>query len=78
MSESAVMSDFCNQIKAFIKANGMTVSAAAEKAGIDPGNFSRILNGKERVTLDRAERIANALGATLSVKIKKSQKISAA
>lgn len=56
----------------------MTPSAAAELAGIDPGNFSRILNGKERVTLDRAERIANALGATLSVKIKKSQKISAA
>jgi transcriptional regulator with XRE-family HTH domain len=78
MSESVAMSDFCKQIKAFIEASGMTVSAAAEAAGIDPGNFSRILNGKERVTLDRAERIANALGATLSVKIKKSQKISAA
>ena len=78
MSESVAMSDFCTQIKAFIKASGMTVSAAAEMAGIDPGNFSRILNGKERVTLDRAERIANALGATLSVKVKKSQKISAA
>jgi len=78
MTESVAMNDFCKQIKDFIKANGMTVSAAAEAAGIDPGNFSRILNGKERVTLDRAERIANALGATLSVKLKKSQKISAA
>jgi transcriptional regulator with XRE-family HTH domain len=47
-------------------------------AGIDPGNFSRILNGKEGVTLERAERIANALGATLSIKVKKSEKISAA
>lgn len=78
MSESAAMNDFCSQIKAFIEASGMTISAAAKQAGIDPGNFSRILNGKERVTLDRAERIANSLGATLSVKVKKSQKISAA
>lgn len=78
MSESIAMSEFCQQIKAFIDASGMTVCAAAEMAGIDPGNFSRILNGKERVTIDRAERIANALGATLTVKIKKSQKISAA
>jgi len=78
MSESSVMSDFCTEIKSFIKASGMTVSAAAEMAGIDPGNFSRILNGKERVTLDRAERIANALGATLSVKVKKYREIYAA
>lgn len=78
MSESVVMTEFCTQIRAFIKASGMTVSAAAEQAGIDPGNFSRILNGKEKVTLERAERIANALGATLSVKIKKTHKISAA
>lgn len=78
MSESALMTEFCEQIKAFIKSHGMTLAQAAEVAGIDPGNFSRILNGKERVTLDRAERIATALGATLSIKLKKSQKISAA
>lgn len=78
MSESTLMSDFCEQIKAFIKSNGMTLAQAAEVAGVDPGNFSRILNGKERVTLDRAERIATALGATLSIKLKKTQKISAA
>lgn len=78
MSDSAAMSDFCKQIRKFIKASGMTVSAAAEAAGIDPGNFSRILNGKERVTIDRAERIATALGATFSVKVKKLQKSSAA
>jgi transcriptional regulator with XRE-family HTH domain len=78
MSESVAMSEFCTQIRALIKASGLTVSAAAEKAGIDPGNFSRILNGKEKVTLERAERIANAFGATLSVKLKKIQRISAA
>jgi len=78
MSESVAMSEFCTQIRALIKASGLTVSAAAEQAGIDPGNFSRILNGKEKVTLERAERIANAFGATLSVKLKKIQRISAA
>jgi transcriptional regulator with XRE-family HTH domain len=78
MSESSIMSDFCKQIKRFIEANGMTPCVAAKLAGIDPGNFSRILNGKEGVTLERAERIANALGATLSIKVKKSEKISAA
>jgi len=78
MSESTLMTEFCEQIKAFIKSHGMTMKDAAEAVGIDPGNLSRILSGKERVTLDRAERIATALGATLSIKLKKSQKISAA
>jgi transcriptional regulator with XRE-family HTH domain len=78
MSESAVMSEFCKQLKAFIESTGMTVSAAADAAGIDKGNFSRILNGKERVTLDRAERIANALGAEVSIKVVKLRKMSAA
>lgn len=78
MTESALMTEFCEQIKAFIKSHGMTLKQAADTVGIDAGNFSRILNGKERVTLDRAERIATALGATLSIKLKKSQKISAA
>lgn len=78
MTESAAMNQFSEQIKALIAQRGMTLTAAAAVIGIDRGNLSRILNGKEGVTLDRAERIANALGATFCIKVKKSGKISAA
>lgn len=78
MQESDSMKQFAEQIKAIIEAQGITLTAAAALIGMDRGNLSRILNGKERVTLDRAERIANALGATICVKVKKTQKISAA
>lgn len=78
MSKSAAMNEFAKQIRALIEERGLTLSAAAAEIGMDRGNLSRILNGKERVTLDRAERIANALGATLCVNLKKVAKISAA
>jgi transcriptional regulator with XRE-family HTH domain len=78
MSESVAMNDFCDQLKKLIEASGMTVCAAAQSVGLDPGNLSRILNGKERVTIERAEKIANAFGGTLSIKLKKRNKISAA
>jgi plasmid maintenance system antidote protein VapI len=72
------MNDFCEQLRQLIDATGLTVSKAAESVGIDPGNLSRILNGKERVTLDRAEKLASLFGGTISIKVRKKQKISAA
>jgi plasmid maintenance system antidote protein VapI len=75
---NAAMSDFTQQLREMMSEKGLTITAAAKLIGIDRGNLSRILNGKERVTLDRAERIVNQLGATLSVKVKKTRKISAA
>jgi len=74
MTESAIMNEFCEQLKAFIESTGMGMTAAAHAAGIDKGNLSRILNGKEGVTLERAERIATALGARVSIKVEKIQK----
>ena len=41
---------------------GFRLRDAAVEIGMAPGNLSKILNGKERVTFDRAERIANRLG----------------
>lgn len=72
------MNDFCQQLRKLIESSGLTISRAAEQAGMDPGNLSRILNGKERVTLDRAEKIANLFGGTLCVKLRKKDKIAAA
>ncbi len=78
MTESTIMTQFAEQIREMMAEQKLTLTAASRIIGIDRGNLSRILNGKERVTLDRAERIANALGATLCVKLKKVSKISAA
>lgn len=78
MAESTIMTQFAEQIREMMAEQKLTLTAASRIIGIDRGNLSRILNGKERVTLDRAERIANALGATLCVKLKKVTKISAA
>ena len=52
----------------------MTLSAAATMAGMDHGNFSKIVNGKENLTLERAERIANALGVELCIKVREKRK----
>lgn len=78
MSKCDTMTEFAKQINDLIAESGLTMSAAAKVIGMDHGNLSRILNGKEGLTLERAERIANRLGATLSVKVKKKAKISAA
>lgn len=72
------MNQFSEQLKRIIEDAGLTMQAASVVIGIDKGNLSRIVNGKEGVTLERAERIANALGATISVKITKSKKMSVA
>ena len=78
MHNYTAMNQFSEQLKSIIEDAGLTMQAASVMIGIDKGNLSRIVNGKEGVTLERAERIANALGATISVKIKKSKKMSVA
>lgn len=78
MAESDAMNQFAQQIREIIEQQGLTLTAAAQAIGMDRGNLSRILSGKEGVTLDRAERIANAFGGTLCVKVEKLTKNSAA
>jgi transcriptional regulator with XRE-family HTH domain len=45
--------------------------AIAEESGTDPGQLSRILNGKENVPLWRACRIAEAAGTSLTAILSK-------
>lgn len=45
---------------------GLTITELAAAAEVDRPNMSRILAGKEKVTIERAERIANALEIHLS------------
>ena len=78
MQNYTAMNQFAEQLRTIIDEAGLTMQAASVMIGIDKGNLSRIVNGKEGVTIERAERIANALGATISVKIKKTKKMSVA
>lgn len=73
MSNYSAMDQFILAIQQIIADSGLSLRDAAVEIGMAPGNLSKILNGKERVTFDRAERIANRLGATLSVDVKKNK-----
>lgn len=66
MAQSVAMNIFCNNVRAALDANDMTVTALAAATGIDRSNLSRILHGKEGITLDRAGIIAEAIGVSLS------------
>lgn len=46
---------------------GMTRSALAKAAGTYPANITRIFQGTEDLTLERAERLANAVDTNLFV-----------
>jgi DNA-binding Xre family transcriptional regulator len=61
MAKSHPMDDFCKNIRTVLAARDMTMTELAHRCGIDKSNLSKILLGKERVTLDRAAVIADAL-----------------
>jgi len=66
MSKSPAMTAFTQNIQAILEVRGWTIQDLSDHCGIDRGNLSKIIHQKQRVTLDRAERIANALQVTLS------------
>ena len=45
-----------------IRNSGLSIREIARLAEVDNGNLSRWLRGESGITLDRAERIANAIG----------------
>lgn len=60
------MDVFARNLGKRMKACGMTQSEVAKLARTPRPNVSRILHGRENVTLERAERIASAVGCTLA------------
>lgn len=78
MTKLSAMEQFTKTIRDLLESRGLSISAAARMIGMDHGNLSKILNNKEGLTLERAERIANQLGVTLCIEVKNSEKISAA
>ena len=57
---------FRANVRAIIHARGMSSAKLAEMTDIGAPGLCRILAGKEGVTLDRAERIADALNVPLT------------
>lgn len=66
MRKRDAMSTFTDNIRACLEAYGWTARNLCEASGIHEVNMSRILNGKENLSLKRAEAIAEALGISLS------------
>lgn len=66
IQERTAMDTFVEQLRATMAERNISQGALAELTGIAQPNISRILNSGENVTLNRAEKIATALGFTLS------------
>jgi transcriptional regulator with XRE-family HTH domain len=57
---------FRENIRARMAETGMTQAELARRAQTYQPNINRILSGEEKPSLDRAEKIATALGSRLS------------
>ena len=66
MDNSPAMKTFSENVRTALTDYGWSIQDLADQCGIARPNLSRIIGGKEGVTLDRAERIASALDLELS------------
>lgn len=57
---------FRRNIQTVLHENGLSHASLAEMVGTSRPGITRIISGVDGVTIERADRIANALGFTLS------------
>jgi len=69
-----IMNDFSNNVLSVLQDRGLTIQDLAERCEMDRSNLSKVLRAKEGCTLDRAEKIAIALGIPLSKLVEKNKK----
>jgi len=55
-----------NRVRELRKAHGMTLEELAEKAGMTHGHLSKIERGNRGLSIPQAEKIAHAMGETVS------------
>lgn len=60
---------FVANVNAVREAEGLSVSEIARRAGIARPELSKLLNGLGGLTIERAEKISNAIGVPLDVLI---------
>lgn len=65
MSNSEIMKTFSSNLQRLIAEREITVQDLADRCGILRPNLSRIVNGRQNVTLETAGKIADALGVEL-------------
>lgn len=65
MQQFDVMKQFRHNLLILMRARGMSQRELADATGIGKPGVCRILAGKEQVTLQRAQRIADAFDLTL-------------
>lgn len=65
MAQSDAMRQLQKNLALLLRSRSMTQRDLAERTSIRQANISRILSGKENVTLDRAERLAKAFDLSL-------------
>ena len=66
MTQSSAMTLLQRNIRLLLEAREMSYREFTARSGIAPASLSRIIHGRENVTIDRAEKIAEALGVSLS------------
>lgn len=70
------MDQFVQIVRDTIDKRGLTVRQVADDAGIGYPYLYRVLKGEHSPTMDRAQKIADALGLSVTIKAK-SEKITA-
>lgn len=63
--------DLMQQIKRAMKADGRTRYAIAKASGISQAALSRLVHGRQGLTVDSLERLAHALGLEVVLRPKK-------
>lgn len=78
MDTTSIMTIFASNVRRHLDLRSMSIQDLADVCGIHRANLSRILHGHENVTLERAERIAEALEVTLAELVTAPRAVSAA
>nr|ADY57814.1 helix-turn-helix domain protein [Rubinisphaera brasiliensis DSM 5305] len=65
------MDDFVSQLVSHMRANGITQKQLATAVGTSQAGVSRVLKGSEKLTFDRAERFARAVGMRIHLELEK-------
>lgn len=67
-------SDFSHQVKGCMHRQGITLADIGERLGVSSANLSRMLNGKQNITIDNIYALADALQERLILALESSLK----
>ena len=68
------MAKILNELKAGIKASGLSRYRIAQDTGIDESALSRLMSGERGLSIEWAERVADYLGLEIVIRPKRRKK----